>query len=390
MKGLTDLSSRASCREVIIQRFFENKTLLGKSAEAARADTFMRLKNPCRFRPCAEGARGTFSPQRGVSVSLAFLAAFLTRQAAAAVPVGLAAAATSAAISGGAVASTSVGVLVSQLIKAGGRTKLLTALASTVTCLLVATLALAFGAAPDNAAPHPGIGSQIGTAYSQSANPAEVADLIATLRRTETALRHMDNTALAAEIAFTDARAAGQWEKMARLFAANSALKSTAVAHFGPAGNNLTAIPTFDDRLNDVIPALDVSSADFRIQNNRAVARFAYHLHVDIAGGAIYFLRVDGRWRIDAGTSVSILLEGSVEDAPRRPFDMLSDSEQHERCWSACRSWRGAIPRESPRRSTRVSRITTPEESGGSRFATTGHGYDQSGLFQSRAAARST
>jgi hypothetical protein len=100
----------------------------------------------------------------------------------------------------------------------------------------------------------------------------------------------------------------------------------------------LTAIRTFGQRLDEVLPQVLPESCRWRIESHAAVLQFSYRDGTR-AGGALYFVR-DGLpatdppgdtgrgWRLDAGRSFDIVLEGLSSGGTRQALESLNDLEQ--------------------------------------------------------------
>src|SRR5262249_48629376 len=85
----------------------------------------------------------------------------------------------------------------------------------------------------------------------------------------------------------------------------------------------LTSIKTFNDRLDEILPRTDLSSGQWAIGAREASVHFAF---LDGSPGAsIYFAKLDGRWKIDAGKSVDVVLHGLSNDQTLAAFQDPSE-----------------------------------------------------------------
>ena len=122
-------------------------------------------------------------------------------------------------------------------------------------------------------------------------------------------LRGMDVAGLSDVVAFTQPQQAENWKVMVRVFVADQNLKRVAEVKFGADARNLTAIETFGQRLDSVLPRIDPASPQWDVGPSQATLHYAYR-DARTAGGALYFVKQSGRWKIDAGQSLDLLLEG--------------------------------------------------------------------------------
>jgi RNA polymerase sigma factor (sigma-70 family) len=321
-------------REVLVLRFFENKPLT--EIARLRGDTLYATEKA--HQTGLEKLR-KFLARRGVTTTAAILIAVMAGQSAQAAPAGLATACTAAAV-GGASTSVSVTALVARMINQWVRMKFFAGASLAAGCaMLVTTLVTAAAlsplghAHPVNAPPAAAAAPAPGLSPAQEA--AEIAALGETLRQVEASLRTMDHEALAGVVTFTNLRQAKHWDAMARVFEADLRLKQVAAAKFGPQAGALTAIPTFGERLDEVLPQVLPESCRWRVTPRAAVLHFAYRDGTR-AGGSLYFVRdsaellpvAGGGWKLDAGRSLDIVLEGLSGVGNRRALDALTDAEQ--------------------------------------------------------------
>jgi len=323
-QGLLHLSKAQ--REVLILRYFENKPLsqIARTRKTSLYSTQKTLDS-------ALAHLRRYLSQRGVAATGVLIAAALTRQAAhAAVPNGLAAAAGNAALGHAASTSAYVSHLAAHLIRHAGRTKLLAALTATAALLLLGTAVIRFhapGTLPVTAQlPASTSGAAPGDVLAARRSQDE-QELWATLHGAEAALRAMDNAALMQAVEFTDAQQAENWDRMARVFLADQTLKQTAAVRFGPQAQTLTAIKTFDARLDEILPQVDSDSLQWEIGLDRAALRFTYR-DAQTAGGTLYFRKTDGVWKIDATRSMDVALEGLGSNLTRVAVQQLPAADR--------------------------------------------------------------
>jgi RNA polymerase sigma factor (sigma-70 family) len=326
-EGLMQLSEEQ--REVLVLRFFENKPLTevarlrGKTmyaTEKAHTTGLTKLKK--------------FLAKRGVTATGALMVSVLAQQAAYMAPAGLAAACHAVAL-GTTAASATVAELVASIARHAARMKLFAGAGVAAGCLLLATTVISAGVAfPTSAGPSrsPAVRPAISEpAVSPRQQALEIAALEKTLQKVERALRDMDPAGLAEVVTFTNLRQAKQWEAMARVFEADQRLKEAAYTKFGDESAGLTSIKTFGERLDEVLPTVDAASIQWRITEHSAVLRFTYTQGAGGgAGGVLYFVRDSAQlpWKLDAGRSLDIALEGVTPGGTRRSFDGLDESGQ--------------------------------------------------------------
>lgn len=339
MEGLLDealMELSEAQREVLVLRFFENKPLT--EVARIRGETLYATE---KAHQTGLARLRKFLSKRGVTATAAVLVTVMAQQATYAAPAGLAAACSAAAM-GGTGVSIGVTELVTRLLNHAARIKLYMGAGVAASCILLATTMIAAtalataGATPAKSpAPLPVI---VSTALSPAEEATEVAALQATLRQVETALRQMDTQALAQRITFTNLRQGRNWEAMARVFEADLQLKQAAVEKLGEEAHALSALPTFGQRLDVVLPLVLPQSCRWRIETHAAVLQFSYKDGTR-AGGALYFVRDNvpapdapedsGRgWRLDAGRSLDIVLEGLSSGGTRQALESLGDLEQ--------------------------------------------------------------
>ncbi len=320
-EGLMELNKAQ--REVLVLRFFENKPMV----EVAR----MRKQSLYATQKSLDSGLARlrrFMAQRGVAVTAAVITVALGESAAKAIPAGLAATVGTAALSQTTALSTYVMLLVSHIAQQAGRAKLLASLmvAAAVLLLLISTLAVGtqWERKQETDARVIASGGETLTAAEQI---REIDALWRTLRQAEVALRKMDVPGLTNVVAFTNQQQAENWEVMARVFAADQRLKQTAAAKFGAEGAELTDIKTFGERLDEVLPYVDRRSFQWIVHANKATLYFAYR-DEKIAGGSIYFVKENREWKIDAGRSLDVVLEGLNRNQARVAMEELTASEQ--------------------------------------------------------------
>ena len=324
-KGLLHLSKAQ--REVLILRYFENKPLT-QIAKTRKTSLYSAQKTL----DSALAHMRRYLAQRGVAATGVLIAAALSRQAAhASVPSGLAAAAGKAALGHASSTSAYVSHLAAHLLRHAGRTKLLAALTATAALLLLGTAVIKFhtGSSPATAVlPASTSGAAPGVALAAEWDQArEQEQLWDTLRRAETSLRSMDNAGLMQVVEFTDPTQAENWDRMARVFLADQTLKQTAAVRFGQDTRTLTAIRTFADRLDEILPQVDPASLDWQVGLDRAAVRFAYR-DAQTAGGTIYFRKTGDTWKIDATRSMDVALEGLGNNLTRVAVQQLPTADQ--------------------------------------------------------------
>jgi hypothetical protein len=252
----------------------------------------------------------------------------LIEQSARAVPAGLAASAASAALGSSAAVSSYAMHLAAQLLKQAGRAKLLASLTGVAMLLALVLSALAMNSTGRR--PVASIAPGLPAALESRAAPGDAADIDAlwkTLARAELALRNMDTPALSDAVAFTNPQQADNWAVMARVFAADQRLKQAASAKFGPDGAGLTSIQTFGQRLDQILPLVDQRSFAWVVHENDAALHFAYS-DAQTQGGALLFIKIDGQWKIDAGRSVDVALEGLGSNMLRVAVQDLNPTER--------------------------------------------------------------
>jgi RNA polymerase sigma factor (sigma-70 family) len=315
-EGLMQLSK--SQREVIVLRFFEEKTL----AQVA-ATRHQSLHATQKSLNAGMANLRRFLSQRGVAVSLAAVGTLLAAQSAKAVPAGLATSIGVAALHGNAALSAPVAQLLARLAHHAGRAKLLASLA---TAALLAALGLHFLPATSAATPQFATLPTVATA-TPSSHATDLAALQQTLRQANLALRDMNLPALNDLLAFRNPVQAADWQRMATLFQADLVLRRAAAARFGPTAPTLTAIPTFADRLDQVLPTVDAANATWSIDEDAASLHFDYRT-TPAQSATLFFLKTDGHWRIDATRSADIALEGLDAHAARAPLHALSPEAQ--------------------------------------------------------------
>lgn len=341
-EGLLALSKAQ--RDVLVLRFFESRPL----AEIAR----MRKESQYATQKALDAGLARlrrFLKERGVAVTAGIIVAALLAQTARAVPVGLAGSVGTAALGGAGAQSTYVTQLVTHLVRHAGRAKLLGSMAITATVVL-AILSIWLGVHPLLSANRPGMAAGGGGAVDARpvlASPDLVARwaalqkidrslpansdtqdrkaLWATLRKAESALRRMDVPAISEVVAFTNPRQKANWDEMVPVFAQNQHLKDAGVARFGKRGANLTAIKTFGERIDEILPQIDRASFRWSLGENQAVLYFAYQ-EPSTRGGSIFFVKEDGHWKIDAGMSVDVALEGLDANSARVAIQELDDT----------------------------------------------------------------
>jgi hypothetical protein len=261
-----------------------------------------------------------------LAVTAGVVVAALTAQTAHAVPAGLAGSVGSVALGGSAAQSLYVAQLVKQLAIHSGRVKLLGMLGIAAS-VMFATLALWLGSHSLNPIGAPGTPST--TADAQLAlspeESAQVQDLWATLRKAETALRRMDVPAISEVVAFSTEQQKDNWDAMVPVFAQNQALKQAGLARFGAEGVNLTAIKTFGERIDEILPQVDPDSFRWTLAEEQATLYFTF-LDDNTRGGSIFFVKENGKWKIDAGLSVDVALEGLDERDSRVAIQKLDES----------------------------------------------------------------
>jgi RNA polymerase sigma factor (sigma-70 family) len=306
-KGLLELSQAQ--REVLVLRFFESRPL----TEIAN----MRNQSLYATQKALDSGMARlrrFMKERGVPVTAGVIvAALLAQTARAAVPVGLAGTVGSAALGGSGVQSAYVAHLVGHLMQHTGRVKLLGTLGIAASVMLAAG-ALWFLALPLLSAGGPGTAATaVGApAMSPAQQTAQMEALWGTLRKAEAALRRMDAAAIAEVVAFAP-RQQADWDAMAPVFAQNQALKLAGAARFGADGGNLTALKTFGERIDEILPRVDPGSFQWALGDQQATLYFAFR-DEKTRGGSIYFVKEDGQWKIDAGLTAEVTLEGLEGD----------------------------------------------------------------------------
>lgn len=324
-QGLLHLSRPQ--RDVLILRFFENKTL-AQIAQTRRTSLYATTKTL----DAALAKLRRYLAQRGVAASAVLIAGTLGAQRAHAAPAGLAAAVHHAAVGNSGGVSIYVSRLAAHLVKHAGRTKLVATLALAAGLLLIGFTALELIAAPLSAATAHRTAPASGAALAQApppqlSDPQARQEIIDTLQRAQAALRAMDNPALLHITTFSDDRDRQNWNRIAGVFAANQSLKEAAAARFGAAGQNLTAIKTPAERLDEILPQVDPDSLQWEIHAPFASIHFAYQNSL-APGATIYFLKENGLWKIDATRSLDVALEGLGENLTRVAIDNLPEDQQ--------------------------------------------------------------
>ncbi len=324
MEGLLDeglMQLSPAQREVIVLRFFEDKTLT-EVAEARRQSLYATQKS---LNAGMANLR-RFLAQRGMTVPLAAVGVLLAAQSAKAVPLGLAATVGAAALQGGAAVSVPAAQLVARLGHQAGRAKLLASLAVAAVFAVVGISLHPWTTGPSsNDRPF----ASLAAAHMQTTPTTPLADIEAlqrTLRRAELALRHMDIAALGEVVAFHDPAQSTRWQLMTPVFAADLALRQAAAARFGLQAARLTAMKTFADRLDEVLPTVDNRSAAWTIHDDDAVLHFSYRDRPEVA--SLFFTKNAGQWQIDATRSVDLVLEGIDADNARAPIESLNPEQQ--------------------------------------------------------------
>jgi RNA polymerase sigma factor (sigma-70 family) len=313
-EGLMQLSNAQ--REVIVLRFFQEKTL-AEVAEARQQSLHATQKS---LNAGMANLRRYLS-QRGVVVSLGAVGALLAAQSAKAVPAGLAVTVNTAALHGSHALSAPVAQLVARLANHVGYAKLLASLA---TAALLIAIGIHF--LPSATANTP---KSIATPSSITApidHQSDLAALQETLQQANTALRDMNLPALSQLLAFRDPAQSADWQRMAPLFEADLALRRAALSRFGPNAPRLTAIQSFSDRLDQLLPTIDDQHATWSIDDDTASLHFTYRN--DPRTAALFFLKTDGQWRIDATRSAEVALEGLTPHNTRAPLHNLTAEEQ--------------------------------------------------------------
>jgi RNA polymerase sigma factor (sigma-70 family) len=325
-KGLLELNKAQ--REVLVLRFFENRPL----TEVAR----MRKQSLYATQKTHDAGLARlrrFMKDRGLAVTAGLIVTALTARAAHAVPAGLAGSVGRAALGGSAAQSTYVTQLVGQLAQHTGRVKLLTMLgiAASVMFAMAAFWAgscvLLPASAPANPVPAEGAAVANGPRAPRPAEAADIDALWDTLRETETALRRMDVPALARLVDFSSEEQKANWDAMVPVFVQNQALQMAGAARFGDDGVGLTAIKTFGERIDEILPQVERSSFQWTLGENEASLYFAFR-GGDTPGGSIFFVKQDGRWKIDAGMTVDVALEGLDATSSRVAIQQLDETGQ--------------------------------------------------------------
>ncbi len=346
-QGLMELSK--SQREVLVLRFFEKKPL----AEVAR----MRHESLYLTQKTLDSALAKlrrFLSRRGVAAaSAAIHATLLIEQSAHAVPAGLAATVGNAALSSSVGITSYAAQLASQILKQAGRAKLLAAVTAIAALLMLVLTGFAVGmsnraSANDPAHAAPAVAAAPGASSRDTLNPhdteisassrlllpgapqdiaADTAALWKTLARAEIALRTMDTPALNQVVAFTNPQQADNWALMSRVFAADQRLKQAAGTKFGPEGQTLTSIQTFAQRLDQILPLIDKTSLAWTVRSYDASLHFAFK-DAQTQGGTLLFIKTDGTWKIDAGRSIDVALEGLGSNALRIAVEQLNPQER--------------------------------------------------------------
>jgi hypothetical protein len=307
-----------------VLRFFENRPLT-EIAQIRKQSLYATQKaldaGLARLR--------RFMKERGLAVTAGVVVAALTAQTARAVPAGLAGSVGSVALGGSAAQSLYVAQLVKHLALHSGRVKLLGMLGIAAS-LMFATLAFWLGS--HSLASAGALGTPSTTADAQLALPAEqsaqVEALWATLRKAETALRRMDVPAISQVVAFSTDQQKDNWDAMVPVFAQNQALKQAGLARFGAEGVNLTAIKTFGERIDEILPQVDPDSFRWTLAEEQATLYFGF-LDDNTRGGSIFFVKENGTWKIDAGLTVDVALEGLDEHASRVAIQKLDESDRN-------------------------------------------------------------
>jgi RNA polymerase sigma factor (sigma-70 family) len=335
MEGLLDealMQLSEPQREVLVLRFFENKPLT--EIAKLRGDTLYATE---KAHQTGLDKLRKFLARRGVTATAALVVALLAQQTVQAAPAGLAAVCTAASV-GGATASAGATALVTRMINHWIRMKVFAGATLAAGCALLVTTLVAAAALAPTGATHPVKAPPVAIAVpalSPEQEAAEIAGLQATLRLLEHSLRTMDQEALAQVVTFSNLRQARHWDAMSRVFQADFRLKQVAAEKFGPDAHALTAIPTFGERLDDVLPQVVPETCRWRVQPQAAVLHFAYRDGAR-AGGSLYFVRdtptplpqPGGGWKLDAGRSLDIVLEGINGIGARRALDTLTDAQQ--------------------------------------------------------------
>ncbi len=120
---------------------------------------------------------------------------------------------------------------------------------------------------------------------------------------------------------------------MAGVFKANYELKRAATMRFGAAGASVSAIKTFEERLDEVLPQVDGKDVEWNVGRSEASVHFVYG-EGGVKGGTLFFVKDGGiaegggQWKIDAGRSVEVALEGLNGQGLRAPVATLSEAEQ--------------------------------------------------------------
>ena len=316
-EGLMQLTKAQ--REVLVLRFFEKKPV-ADVARMRKESIYMTQKTLdqglARLR--------RFLAQRGVAATAAILVALLIEESARAVPAGLAAAAGSAALGTSKALSTYASQLATQLIRRAGRAKLLASLTAVGMLLAFALTVFGIRTAPKQrfAPAAPTVTTVI---TSNPSETDEIAALWRTLSRAEQALRKMDAPELSQVVAFTNPQQADNWRVMAGVFAADQRLKQVAGQKFGPAGLTLTTVQTFAQRLDEILPQINLETIVWTVHPNDAALHFNY-LNPATPGGSVLFLKIDGQWQIDASKSVDVTLEGLNSSMLRVAVQQLDEN----------------------------------------------------------------
>jgi RNA polymerase sigma factor (sigma-70 family) len=329
MEGLLDealMELSEAQREVLVLRFFESKPLT--EIAKVRGETLYATEKA--HNTGLEKLR-RFLAKRGVTTTAAVVIAVMAEQATYAAPAGLAAACSTAAATG---ATVSIGVteIVTQLVAQAARWKFFAGASMALGCVMLATTLFAAtalmptGSGHAIKAPVPAI-VPAAPALSGAQEATEIAALLETLKRVEGGLRTMDHEGLAEVVTFTNLRQAKQWNAMARVFAADLRLKQTAEARLGAEGRGLTTIQTFGERLDEILPAVLPESCRWRVGPAEAVVQWGYRDGAR-AGGTLFFVKDEGRWKLDAGRSMDIVLEGLTAQGAKLALDRLRENEQ--------------------------------------------------------------
>jgi hypothetical protein len=154
----------------------------------------------------------------------------------------------------------------------------------------------------------------------------ELEALWNTLKRAEVALRQMDTAGIAEVVAFSPEQQKN-WDVMAPVFARSQSLNRAAFDRFGAEGASLTSIKTFGERIDEILPQVDETSCQWELGESKAGLHFGYR-DGRVAGGTIFFVKVDGGWKIDAGQSLDVSLEGLHGGATRLAMRELDDGER--------------------------------------------------------------